>query len=82
MKAIKLVMTGLSEHYTLLCMPLSNERIDWAISFTSTGLSDIFCYRGASEFNESQKNNLLKIKLVDSFAGERNLSKFIFLVVR
>lgn len=62
MKAIKLVMTGLSDHYTLLCMPLSNERIDWAISFTSTGLSDIFCYRGASEFNESQKNNLLKIK--------------------
>ena len=61
-KAMKLVMTGLSEHYTLLCMPLSNERIDWAISFKSTGLSDIFCYRGAAEFNESQKNNLLKIK--------------------
>lgn len=61
-KAIKLVQLGLSEHYTLLCMTLSNERIDWAISFTSTGLSDIFCYRGASEFNESQKNNLLKIK--------------------
>ena len=72
-KAIKLVQLGLSEHYTLLCMTLSNERIDWAISFTSTGLSDIFCYRGASEFNESQKNNLLKIKeysYQDCFAFE------------
>ena len=32
-KAIKLVLLGLSEHYTLKCMPLTNERIEWAISF-------------------------------------------------
>ena len=56
---MKLVMTGLSEHYTLLCMPLSNERIDWAISFKSTGLSDIFAI---VELRSSMnlKNNLLK----------------------
>ena len=72
-KAIKLVMTGLSEHYTLKCMPLTNERIDWAISFKSMDICDIFCYRGASEFNESQKNNLLKLKKYtyqDCFAFE------------
>jgi len=61
-KAIKLVQTGLSEHYTLKCMPLSNQRIDWAVSLKSLEICDIFCYRGACEFNESQKNNLLKIK--------------------
>ena len=60
-KAIKLVLLGLSEHYTLECMPLTNERIEWAISFKKAGLCDIFCWRGASEFNESQKNNLLKL---------------------
>ena len=60
-KAIKLVLLGLSEHYTLKCMPLTNERIDWAISFRKEGLCDIFCWRGANEFNESQKNNLLKL---------------------
>ena len=60
-KAIKLVLLGLSEHYTLKCMPLTNERIDWAISFREQGLCDIFCWRGAHEFNESQKNNLLKL---------------------
>ena len=61
-KLIKLVLLGLSEHYSLQCMPLTNERIDWAISFKSVGICDLFCYRGASEFNESQKNNFLKIK--------------------
>ena len=61
-KAIKLVNLGLSDHYTLKCMPLTNERIDWAISFKSVGICDIFCYRGAAEFNESQKNNFLKLK--------------------
>ena len=60
-KAIKLVLLGLSEHYTLKCMPLTNERIDWAIGFREKGLCDLFCWRGASEFNESQKNNLLKL---------------------
>ena len=60
-KAIKLVLLGLSEHYTLECMPLSNERIEWAISFRKEGLCDLFCWRGANEFNESQKNNLLKL---------------------
>ena len=60
-KAIKLVLLGLSEHYTLECMPLTNERIEWAISFRKAGLCDIFCWRGANEFNESQKNNLLKL---------------------
>ena len=61
-KLIKLVLLGLSEHYSLQCMPLTNERIDWAISFKSVGICDLFCYRGASEFNESQKNNFLKLK--------------------
>ena len=60
-KAIKLVLLGLSEHYTLKCMPLTNERIDWAISFRKEGLCDLFCWRGAHEFNESQKKNLLKL---------------------
>ena len=60
-KAIKLVLLGLSEHYTLKCMPLTNERIDWAISFREEGLCDIFCWRGANEFNVLQKNNLLKL---------------------
>ena len=60
-KAIKLVLLGLSEHYTLKCMPLTNERIEWAITFRKEGLCDIFCWRGANEFNESQKNNLLKL---------------------
>lgn len=61
-KAIKLILLGLSEFYTLKCMPLTDERIDWAISFKKQGLCDIFCWRAAAEFNESQKNNLLKIK--------------------
>ena len=60
-RAIKLVLLGLSEHYTLECMPLTNERIEWAISFRKEGLCDLFCWRGANEFNESQKNNLLKL---------------------
>ena len=57
-KAIKLVQLGISEHYTLKCMPITNERIDWAIDFRKKGLCDLFCWRGALEFNESQKNNL------------------------
>ena len=61
-KIIKLVIIGLSEHYSLKCMQLTNERIDWAITFKSAGICDLFCYRGAAEFNESQKNNFLKIK--------------------
>ena len=55
------MLLGLSEHYTLECMPLSNERIEWAISFRKAGLCDIFCWRGAKEFSGSQKNNLLKL---------------------
>ena len=62
LKVLKLVLLGLSEHYSIQCMPLTNERIDWAISFKSVGICDIFCYRGAAEFNESQKNNFLKLK--------------------
>jgi hypothetical protein len=61
LKVLKLVLLGLSEHYSIQCMPLTNERIDWAISFKSVGICDLFCYRGAAEFNESQKNNFLKI---------------------
>jgi hypothetical protein len=60
-KAIKLVLLGLSEHYTIKCVQLTNERIDWALGFRKKGLCDIFCWRGANEFNESQKNNLLKL---------------------
>ena len=63
-KAIKLVKLGLSEHYTLKCMPLTNERIDWAIGFREKGLCDIFCWRGANEFNESQKNNTFYLKII------------------
>ena len=62
MKVIKLLRLGLSEHYVTKCIDLSNEKLDWAITFTSLGLSDEFCFRGASEFNESQKNNLLRLK--------------------
>ena len=73
MKAIKLVQLGLSEHYITRCIELSNERLDWAITFTSLGLRDEFCFRGASEFNESQKNNLIRLKeyiIDDDFAFE------------
>ena len=42
-------------------MSLTDERIEWAISFREKGLCDLFCWRGANEFNESQKNNLLKL---------------------
>ena len=31
------------------------------INFKKQGLCDLFCWRGANEFNESQKNNLLKL---------------------
>ena len=34
-RAIKLVLLGLSEHYTLECMPLTNERIEWEDFFNS-----------------------------------------------
>ena len=60
-RAVKLVLLGLSEYYTLKCMSLTDERIEWAISFRKEGLCDLFCWRGANEFNESQKNNLLKL---------------------
>ena len=62
LKAIKLVMVGLSDHYAIKCMELTFERIDWAIELKTQDICDIFCYRGASEFNETQKNNLLKVQ--------------------
>ena len=62
MKAIKLVQLGISEYYTLKCINLSNERIEWAIHLASLGIINRSCFRGASKFNESQKNNLLKLK--------------------
>lgn len=71
LKIIKLVNTGLSEHYTFKCIPLPNERIDWAIQLKSQDICDIFCYRGACEFNKSQKNNFLRVQkhtFQDSFA--------------
>ena len=61
-KAIKLVMLGLSEHYTLKCIALPNERVDWAIQFKSQKMCDIFCFRGAVELSEAQKNNLLRLQ--------------------
>jgi len=71
LKAIKLVILGLSDHYTIKCMGLTCERTDWAIQFKTQGICDIFCYRGASEFNETQKNNFLKVQqhtFQDTFA--------------
>lgn len=61
-KAIKLVKLGLSDHYTIKCMGLSCQRTDWAVELSSQNICDIFCFRGAMEFNEIQKNNFLKVQ--------------------
>jgi hypothetical protein len=61
-KAIKLVMLGLSDHYTIKCIVLPNERVDWAVAFKSQDICDIFCFRGAVELSEAQKNNLLRLQ--------------------
>ena len=52
-------------------MGLTFERIDWAVQLKTQGICDIFCYRGAFEFNEIQKNNFLKVQqytFQDTFA--------------
>ena len=70
-KAIKLVKLGLSDHYIVKCMGLTFERIDWAVQLKTQDICDIFCYRGAFEFNEIQKNNFLKVQqytFQDTFA--------------
>lgn len=61
-RAIKLVNAGLSAHYTLKCVELDIKQIDWAIKLKSQDICDIFCFRGAAEFNESQINNLLRVQ--------------------
>lgn len=61
-KAIKLVLTGLSNHYSIKCMDLSHESINWAIQLKSQNICDIFCYRAAAEFNENQIKNLLRVQ--------------------
>ena len=61
-KAIKLVMLGLSDHYTIKCIVLPNERVDWAVALKSQDICDIFCFRGAVELSEAQKNNLLRLQ--------------------
>ena len=47
-KAIKLINCGLSSHYTMKCIALPNERVDWAIQFKSQQICDIFCFRGGA----------------------------------
>lgn len=79
-KAVKLVDLGLSEHYTVLCMELPHYKIDYAIALKSTNICDLFCYRGASEFNKSQVENLINLKKYmpqDCFAffGAEKLNK-------
>lgn len=78
-KAIKLVLLGLSEHYSVKCMELSNERINWAIQLKSQDICDIFCYRGAAEFNENQIKNFLKVQKYTfqdcfAFSGAKKLN--------
>lgn len=78
-KAIKLVLVGLSEHHTVKCMELSNERINWAIQLKSQNICDIFCYRAAAEFNENQVKNLLRIQKYTfqdcfAFSGAKKLN--------
>ena len=70
-KAIKLIKYGLSTHYTIKCIALPHTRIDWAIEFKSQNMCDIFCFRGAVELSEAQKNNLLRVQrhtFQDTFA--------------
>ena len=78
-KAIKLVLVGLSDHYTVKCMELKNERINWAIQLKSQDICDIFCYRAAAEFNENQVKNLLKVQKYTfqdcfAFSGAKKLN--------
>jgi hypothetical protein len=78
-KAIKLVLVGLSDHYTVKCMELTNERINWAIQLKSQDICDIFCYRAAAEFNENQVKNLLRVQKYTfqdcfAFSGAKKLN--------
>ncbi len=61
-KAIRLVMLGLSEHYTIESMYLDIKKIDNAIRLKSKDICDLFCYRGANEFNDYQVNNFIRLK--------------------
>ena len=61
-KAIRLVILGLSNHYTIQTMNLDINKINNAIKLKSANICDLFCYRGANEFNDYQINNFVRLK--------------------
>ena len=61
-KAIRLVILGLSNHYTIQTMNLDINKINNAIKLKSANICDLFCYRGAEEFTDYQINNFLRLK--------------------
>ena len=61
-KAIRLVILGLSNHYTIQTMYLDIKKINNAIKLKSMDICDLFCYRGADEFNDYQINNFVRLK--------------------
>ena len=61
-KAIRLVILGLSEHYTIETMDLDYKKIDNTIKLKEKSICDLFCYRGGNEFNDYQINNFIRLK--------------------
>jgi hypothetical protein len=61
-KAVTLVILGLSDHYTIQTMYLDIKKINNAIKLKSKDICDLFCYRGANEFNDYQINNFVRLK--------------------
>ena len=61
-KAIRLVILGLSEHYTIETMDLDYKKIDNTIKLKAKNICDLFCYRGGKEFNDYQIENFIRLK--------------------
>ena len=61
-KALRLIILGLSEHYTVKTMDLNHKKIDNTIKLKSKNICDLFCYRGGKEFNDYQINNFIRLK--------------------
>jgi|SaaInlStandDraft_2_1057019.scaffolds.fasta_scaffold63812_2 hypothetical protein len=61
-KALRLIILGLSEHYTIKTMDLDYKKIDNTIKLKAKNICDLFCYRGGVEFNDYQINNFIRLK--------------------
>jgi len=61
-KALRLVILGLSEHYTVKTMDFDCKKIDNTIKLKEKNICDLFCYRGGNEFNDYQINNFIRLK--------------------